>query len=89
MDRWDFIAISNHRSFLRDTSRPTRNATASSHAHRGPTIFFRFGLVKKQSADHRQYAPLGSWKDPRATNGLVRTRATLLRIDVASPEGSS
>jgi len=62
---------------------------AASRAHRGSTIFFRFGLVKEQSADHWQYAALGSFQDPRATNGLVRTRATLLRIDVASPEGSS
>ena len=61
----------------------------ASHAHRGPTILFRFGLVKEQSADHPQYPLLGSWKDPRAIVGLVGMRATMLRIDVASPEGGS
>ena len=59
----------------------------ASHADRGPTILFRIGLVKEQSADRAQYAPLGSWKDPRTTDGLVGMRATMLRIDVASPEG--
>jgi len=45
--------------------------------------------VKERSADHRQYAPLGAWKDPRATDGLVGKRVTMLRTGVASSEGSS
>ena len=50
---------------------------------------FRFGLVKEQSDDHPRYEPLGSWKDPRATDGLVGKRVTMLRTGVASSEGSS
>jgi hypothetical protein len=61
----------------------------ASQAHRGLTILVRFGLVKEQSADHPAVPPLGSWKDPRATDGLVGMRATMLRIDVSSPDGGS
>ncbi len=59
---------------------------AANHAPRGPTIFSRFGLVKEQSSDHPHYASLGSWKDPRATDGLVGKRVTMVRTGVASPD---